>query len=153
MKLNRLALLFLLLAGGAWAGSNNTQDVDVTIPAINEVAVSGDVTLVFSTPAGGSGFADATDATTTLNWTTNQPSREITIAYDAGETGLTLKCQATSVTGGTSAGQLTIMTSAQDFVTAIANTTGSATLSYTCSATMNATTSAYVVTFTIQEAV
>ncbi len=153
MKTLRLASFLLLLAGVAMAGNTATQNVDVTIPAVDEVAVSGDATITFATPSGGSGFSDATDASTTLSWTTNQSGREITIAYDAAHSGITLKCEATSISGGTSAGQITLGTSAADFVTSIDNTSGSATLSYTASATLSATTSAYVVTFTIQAAV
>ena len=152
MKSLFLTAIFLVLATGAWASSTATQNVDVTIPAIDEVSVSGDVTLTFTAPTGGDGFTDATDASTTLDWSTNQATRKITIVYDAAETGLTLKCEATSASGGTSAGELTLSTTAQDFVTAISNTTGSGTLSYTCSATMSASTAAYVVTFTIQSA-
>jgi hypothetical protein len=118
------------------AANSDNHQVTVTVSAVNEAAITGgNITLTINSATPGSDLDDATDATTSLAWTTNEASKKITVTGDQASPTFTLKVEATGVTGGTSAGQLTVTNSAQDFVTGVATTTGGATLSYTAQAT------------------
>ena len=151
--LTAVSIALLGLSGTALAASSASHDVTVTVSAINEVAVSGgNLTLTISTATAGSEPDAATDSTTCdLSWTTNEASKKITVAAGAAISGATLKVTAANVTGGTSAGQITLSSTAQDFVTGISTTTGSCDLSYEASATASQGTSSntHTITYTI----
>ncbi len=150
------SLAALSLTGTALAGSSASHDVTVTVSAINEVAISGgNITLTIDAATPGSDPDPATDSTSCdLSWTTNEASKKITVAAGAAISGATLKVQAANVSGGTSAGQVTISDTAQDFVTGISSTTGSCDLSYEASATASQGTSSntHTITYTITAA-
>lgn len=148
-------LYLVLFAVMVFAADNDNHQVTVTVNAINELAVTGgDITLTISTATPGSNPDAATDATCGLQWTTTEASKKITVVTDQAAANYTLKVQATSVSGGTSAGQITITNSAQDLVTGVATTTGNCTLSYEASATaaQGAGTVVHVITYTITAA-
>ncbi len=155
--LSLLSLAALGVSGSALAASSASHDVTVTVSAINEVSVAGgNLTLTISTATAGSEPDAATDSTTCdLAWTTNEASKKITVASGTTISGATLKVTAANVTGGTSGGQLTLSTTAQDFVTGVATTTGGCDLSYEASATAADGTSSttYTITYTITAAV
>lgn len=125
----------LALSGTAFAGASDSHTVTVQVDAINEIAVAGDVTLTIDSAVAGSEPIAATDSTATLAWTTNEVSRKITVATDLATPVYALTVDATGVAGGTTAGVVTLSTTAQDFVTAISETTGNATLAYSATAT------------------
>lgn len=146
------ALTVLFSASMVLAADSDGHTVTVNVSAINEVAITGgNVTLTINNATAGAEPDDATDTSTSLDWTTNEQSRKITVVSDNATPNFTLKVQATGVTGGTGAGEITVTDSAQDFVTGIAETTGSATLSYTASATASAGDGSdiHTVTYTI----
>ena len=151
-----IAVLALGLATMVMAASSDNHTVTVTVTAINEVGISGgNVTLTINSATPGSEPDDATDSTTTdLLWTTNESTKKITVDTDLAAPDFTLTVEAASVSGGTSAGEVTLSTTAQDFVTGVSTTTGSCDLSYTASATASDGTGSEVhtVTYTITDA-
>lgn len=146
------AILIISSVGLLFAGDNDSHQITVQVNAINEVAITGgNKTLTISTATAGSNPNDATNSECTLAWTTNETSKKITVATNLASQNFTLKVEATSVSGGTTAGQKTITDTAQDFVTAVATTVGGCTLSYTASATAAQGTGSdvHTITYTI----
>lgn len=151
-----VAGLALILSGVAMAANNDSHQVLVQVSAINELAISGaNLTLTIDSATAGSEPDDATDSTTTdLLWTTNQASKKITVATSLASQNFTLKVVAQNVSGGTAASEVTLSTTAQDFTTAIATTTGSCDLAYTARATAAQGTGSdvHTVTYTLTAA-
>jgi hypothetical protein len=149
------ALMITLSAGFVCAGSNDNHTVTVQVNAINEIAISGgSKTLTINAAVAGSNPTSVTNAQCNLAWTTNETSKKITVATNVSSPNFTLKVEGTSVSGGTSAGQVTLTDSAQDFVTGVAETIGNCTLFYTASATAAQGTGSdvHTVTYTITAA-
>ena len=148
-----MLMAIMLVPSSAFAASSANHTVTVNVSAINEVSISGgNVTLTINAAVAGSNPTDATDATTAdLLWTTNESSKKITVATNLASPDFTLKVVAASVSGGTAATEVTLSTTAADFVTAVSTTTGSADLSYTASATAAEGTGsdAHTVTYTM----
>lgn len=158
MKCTRFLVVMAVvaLAGAAWAADNDSHTVTVQVNAVNELAISGgNLTLTINSATAGSELDDATDSTTCdLAWTTNQATRKITVATDLGSPDFTLKVVAQNVSGGTAASEVTLSTTAADFVTAVSQTTGSCDLAYTASATAAQGTGSdvHTVTYTVTAA-
>jgi len=136
--LTTIAAAFVVcVAGTASGGSSASHTVTVTVSAINELAISGgNITLTIDSATTASGPDDATDSTTCdLLWTTNEASKKITAETDLAAPNFALKVVAANVSGGTAASEVTLSTTAADFVTGVGTTTGSCDLSYTASAT------------------
>ncbi|HEY3296330.1 MAG TPA: hypothetical protein VGL38_12960 [bacterium] len=134
------------------ASNTSNHQVTVHVDAINEAAVTGgDITLTINAATAGSQPNNATDATCHLNWTTNEAGKKITVETDQAAPVYTLKVTATAISGGTAAAQVTVSNVAQDFVTAVATTIGTCTLSYVASATAAQGTGedVHVVTYTL----
>jgi hypothetical protein len=118
------------LAGSAFAASDTaTQTVTITVEEIAQLGVSGDpgtLTLANATTTPGSLPTAATDATTSLSWTSNvaATTRKITAAIDSDYTaGVVLKATLAEPAGtnGTTGGQQTLGTTATDMLTGITN--------------------------------
>ena len=122
-KLIILASMALLLGlfASAYAADNTSQTVTYEVQAINEITVSGNPgALVISTATAGSEPDAATDATTSYSVTTNGTNKRITGSIDTAMPANTaLLVSLTAPTGGSSAGQVTLSTTAQDLVTGI----------------------------------
>ena len=148
--------LALILSGVAMAANNDNHQVTVQVSAINELAITGaNLTLTINNATAGSEPDDATDSTTCdLLWTTNQASKKITVATSLASPNFTLKVVAQNVSGGSAASEVTLSTTAQDLVTAIATTIGDCDLAYTVSATAADGTGSdiHTVTYTITAA-
>jgi len=126
----------------------------VTVNTINELSiVGGNITLTVATATAGSEPDADTDATTGLLWTSNVSAKKITIQTDLSSPTFTLNAVALGASGGTAASQVTVSTSAQDFITDVATTTGACTNQYTGSATAAEGTGSDIhsVTFTITD--
>ncbi len=134
-----LAFLCCGLATTAIAQSAN-QDVTIVVADINEVSVSGNLTLTINSATAGSNPDDATDNTTSYSITTNGTNKKITGQLDvAYASGISLAVDVTAPTGGTSQGQKTLSTTAQDLVTTMSKLVGSTlTITYTAAATLSA---------------
>lgn len=155
MKKIAFILLIILvstffLIGNAISADNDNHTVTVTVSAVNEVAISGgNITLTINSATAGSDLTDATDSTTCdLDWTTNESSKKITVATDQGSPDYTLKVVAANVSGGAAASEVTLSTTATDFVTAIGTTIGGCDLNYTAEATVSDGTGSNVHTVT-----
>jgi len=130
--------LVLGLIGLAMAANTDFHTVTVQVLAINEAAITGgDLTLTINTATAGQEPDDAVDNTTCdLAWTTNEATKKITVETNLAAPTFTLKVVAQNVTGGTAETEVTLSTTgANDFVTAISETTGGCDLQYTASAT------------------
>jgi molybdopterin-binding protein len=143
------------LIGLAMAGDTDNHTVTVEVQAINEAAISGgNLTLTINTATAGQEPDDAVDNTTCdLAWTTNESSKKITVETDLASQNFTLKVVAQNVTGGTAASEVTLSTTAGDFVTGVATTTGGCDLQYTASATAAQGTGSdvHTVTYTLTD--
>jgi hypothetical protein len=151
------ALVFLLGWYGIGRGqSSANQTVTVQVAAINEIAVTGgNITLTINTATAGSEPDAASDnSSCDLLWTTTEASKKITVATDQASPTFDLMVKPKFVTGGTGvSGEVTLTTSAQDFVTDVATTTGSCDLQYNAVATASDGTGSEVhtVTYTLTD--
>ncbi len=86
-----LSVGILSLGQSAFSADTAEQTINITVPVVNEITVSGAASLVVQTPAAGAGFADVTNSLTTYAITTNQSNKKITGALAAAmPTGLKL---------------------------------------------------------------
>lgn len=148
MKAQKVWVLFLAMAlvvfgfgAMAQAGDTATQIVTFDVQAINEITVSGPVSLTISTATAGDQPDSDTDDTTTYNITTNEKGKKITAKIDSNmPTGTTLKVNLTAPTaGGSSVGDVTLGTSDADVVNGIGQVAESnLPITYTFSATVSA---------------
>ena len=143
-------LMSLAMAGMALAADTDNHQVTVQVVAINEVGITGgNITLTINSATAGSQPTDDVDNTTCdLAWSTNQSSKKITVQTSLGSPNFNLKVIAQSVTGGTAGSEVTVGTSAQDFVSSISTTVGSCDLQYTASATLSDGTGSDIHTIT-----
>lgn len=150
-------VLAVLVSVGVYAADNISQTVTYQVSSIDEISVSGNPSaLIVNTAVPGSQPTAATDASTSYSITTNNSSRKITSAINSAMPANTsLKVTLTAPTGGSSAGQVTLSTTAQDLVTAISTLAESGlSISYEFSATLAAgiiSSSQRTVTLTIAD--
>ncbi|MGA1875949.1 MAG: hypothetical protein ACMUIA_10110 [bacterium] len=131
--------VFIFGTGDLAEAQTATQLVTFEVQAIDAVSVSGDPgALVIGGAAAGSPPTSATDSTTSYAITTNQANRRITGAIDSAmpaNTTLSINLAA-PIASGTSAGDVSLSTTALDLVTGINALAESArTITYTFSAT------------------
>ena len=145
----------LVLQLNTKAGDTDYCNVEMEIITINEFdLVGGNVTLIVDSAVPGSD-PEATDNTTAdLKWTTNVSGKKITVQTGLGSPQFTIKVVAQNITSGTAAPEITLSTTAADFVTGIANAAGSCDLCYTAIAPVTAGTGTDVhqVTYTYTDA-
>jgi hypothetical protein len=150
-------LIIALLVSAAAASANAqtaTQTVTFQVDAINQVAVSGTPTLAISAAVAGGAPTSVTSTGNTWAVTTNQTNAKITASIgSAMPTGVTLSANLGAPSGATSAGYLTLSTTAVDVVTGITKLNATAlSLGYKLDATSAAgviASTTRVVTFTI----
>jgi hypothetical protein len=126
---------------GVSSAQTANQTVTIVVADINMISVSsGSITMTINSATAGSNPDDATDTATTYAITTNGSAKKITAALGtAYASGISLALTLTAPTGGTSAGAITLTTSAQNLVTGIATLAESSLgISYTASATPSA---------------
>lgn len=111
----------LVSSCGALAADNANHTVGYAVSAINEIAISGNVsTMTVSTATAGSEPDPVTDATQTYDITTNGTNKKITAALDTNMgTGLTLALTAAAPTGASANSEVSLSTVAADVVTGI----------------------------------
>jgi hypothetical protein len=174
MKWRTILLATCLGALGilAWAQSD-TATFTYTIPAVDVIDVSGNVTISLATPAAGQVFASGTDSSTTMAFSTNNElARNITVQLSAAmPAGTRLQLEASGGTrttdnlgfsGGhmpTFAGPVTLTTTATPLASSSGATGGfkevavtGVSLEYVLSASLDAapqTGATRTVTFTI----
>jgi len=139
MKLIRyVAPAFALVAAAAVdaAAQTATQDVSFEVQAINELAFTGSPSLVISAGTAGSAPTSVT-ANASYAVTTNETGRKITAALSSGlPDGVTLSVSLAAPSGASSAGTVSLGTTAKDVVTGIGGVSASGlSVTYTLSAT------------------
>jgi len=154
MSFLNLAILAIFLVvfrpAHSSAATTDNHTVTVTVNAINEIAiVGGNISMTINTATAGDDPNNDVDATTGLLWTSNETGKKATIQTDLAAPSFTLKAVATGVSGGSAASEVTLTTTAQDFITGIATTTGSGTIQYTSVATSAQGTGSDIHTITI----
>ncbi|HST63326.1 MAG TPA: hypothetical protein VLK84_31740 [Longimicrobium sp.] len=96
-----------------------TQTVSYEVAAVDQISVSGSPSLVVNTATAGSALTSAS-ASGTYAVTTNGTGRKITASLDSNmPSGVTLTVSLGAPTGASSAGTVTLSTTAQDVVTGI----------------------------------
>ena len=160
MTTRPLSLLLVLLVCGATSASaqTDTQDVTVVVQEVNEIVVSGNVSITLNSLDGGGDYNDVTDASTTYDLTTNGTNKKITAVLGAEyATGISLAVLLGAPTGATAAGSAQTLnaSTATDLVTGISNSGSGLSISYTASATSAAATNGagetQTVTFTVTD--
>lgn len=142
----------LLAIGTAHAADSATQDVDITVQAVNEISVGAAVTLAInSATAGGN---PSGNASSTYSITTNSTASKKITAQLAGAltSGLSLSVNLQAPSTGSSAGVTSLTTTASDVVTSIEAVAATGlTISYAATATVAVAPNTYAadVTYTI----
>jgi len=137
------------------SATSATATATFTIATINAISVTGNpAAFNINAAVAGSPPTNVTDISTTYAVTTNATSQRIQGSIDTGmPTGVTLSINLTAPTGGTSAGAVSMTTTAQNLVTGISNVAQSGLqICYTVSATPSASPAAATtrtVTYTI----
>jgi hypothetical protein len=154
MKSLHVVAALALIAGSAHvaAGQTATQDVTITVSAVDEISVSASTVSITV------GVGTVHNTATTYSVTTNSSTaRVITGQITSGgnlPTGVTLTVSLAAPTGGTSLGAVTLTDAAADLVTGVSNVAATGKqIDYAASATVAAAAgplSARTVTFTIQ---
>lgn len=162
-RMKRITAIVLAAAVMSFAAAGFAQDdhtVSIAVSAVNEINVSdGAVTLTINAATAGDNLTAVTDNSSSLDWTTNQATRRITVALGAEyASGITLAVQAGAPSGtgtavGTQAGgYVNLSTTAADLVTAISNAYATSTLTYRATADVTAgvvASESQTVTYTI----
>jgi len=115
-----------------------SQSVTVTVQEINELSISGDVTLTIATASPGTGPDPVNNVSASYNLTTNGSNKKIIGAIDvAYSAGLSLSALLTAPSGGSASIQ-TLSTTAKDLASGFGLTAETGlTISYTATATIN----------------
>lgn len=114
-----LVLAVSVLAARDASAQTATQTVSYEVTAVDQISVSGAPSLVVNAATAGNALTAAT-ASGTYAVTTNGSDRKITASVDSNlPTGVTLTVTLGAPTGATSAGAVTLSTTAQDVVTGI----------------------------------
>ncbi|HET6230091.1 MAG TPA: hypothetical protein VFE05_08480 [Longimicrobiaceae bacterium] len=141
MKTLRIAVpaLALLAFAGAAHAQTATQSVAYEVQAINQIAFTGSPSLTISTATAGSAPTSVT-ANGSYAITTNETDRKITAELDSDmPAGTTLSVTLAAPSGATSAGAVSLSTTAQDVVTGISTVNQSGlNAGYTLAATVAA---------------
>lgn len=134
-----LSLMTLAVAGTAGAQSPS-QTINFSVAAINQVAVSGTVTLNVTTAVAGSNPTQATDNGSTWAVTTNQSGAKISASLDSDmPSGLTLQVSLGAPSGATSAGAKTLSSASVDLVTGVSQVaTSGLSMNYSLDAALSA---------------
>ncbi|HEU4628107.1 MAG TPA: hypothetical protein VFS08_00070 [Gemmatimonadaceae bacterium] len=130
------AAALVLATAGTAAAQTGTQDVGYEVQAINQIALTGSPSLAITAATAGSAPTTVT-ANATYAITTNETSRKITAQIESDmPSGVTLSVTLAAPTGATSAGAVTLGSTAQDVVTGISTLNESGlSVTYTLSAT------------------
>ena len=149
--------IILMMTCPLMAANNDNHDVTVTVSAINELTVSGNIVITIDAAVAGQPPTFETDNTSTMSYTTNSATnKKVTGQYSVtgGEIGLTFEATVTS-TSGASAGQVTLIAaSATDVITGLTQCADAdETLTYEVTATVGAGVGdhVYTVTYTLTD--
>jgi hypothetical protein len=114
-----LAIAASVFAAKDASAQTATQTVSYEVAAVDQISVAGSPSLVVNSATAGNALNSAT-ASGTYAVTTNGTNRKITASIDTNmPTGVTLTVSLGAPTGASSAGTVTLSTTAQDVVTGI----------------------------------
>lgn len=114
-----LAIAASVFAAKDASAQTATQTVSYEVAAVDQISVSGSPSLVVNTATAGSALTSAS-ASGTYAVTTNGTNRKITASLDTNmPSGVTLTVSLGAPSGASSAGTVTLSTTAQDVVTGI----------------------------------
>lgn len=136
-----LAVMLLIFYPGEVAGQGTSSaTVTLTLSAVNEFSVAGSPSLIVDTASPGAEPGEATVTGPTYNISTNETSKKITGSINSAmPANVTLKINLAAPTGGSSAGDVTLSTTAADLVTGISQVAqGSLAITLKLSATVAA---------------
>jgi hypothetical protein len=155
-----LAVFFALICfpRGVYAqtyGFDNNNTVTVTVATITNVAVSsGSVSLTMAlanVTAGQDLMGPVTNTATSLLWGINSSLKKVTVKTSLVAPKYTLKLLAVSPTTGTAAPEVTLSTTAADFMINLGRSSGTCTLQYSgyALASTGVGSDSHTITFTI----
>ncbi len=153
------ALAFVVLAGTpvlSYAQTYGTANhrVTVTVNAITVLQLSsGIINLAISgsNAIAGQDQMTVTDQSSTLSWGTNSSLRKVTVNSNVAAPKFTLKVVAVNPTSGNATSEVTLTTSAADFILNIARSSGTCGLLYTgiALASQGTGTDSHTITYTV----
>jgi hypothetical protein len=154
LKIAALAATLVVSSAVAAQAQSTTQNVTYAVSAINQVSVTGTLTLTISTATAGTAPGAVTNSTSSWAVTTNGTNKKLTASLNSNmDTGVTLSLTAVAPSVGTSAGKKSLSTTAVDLVTGMAGVAESGMgLTYELAATLAAgviASSSRTVTFTL----
>jgi hypothetical protein len=138
--------------GAVHAADSATQDVDITVQAVNEISVGTAVALTVNSASAGvnpTGIISSTYSITTNSTVSKKITAQLTGALTAG---LTLSANLQAPSTGTSAGATPLSTSPVDVVNSIEAVAATGlTISYAATATVAVAPNSYIaeVTYTV----
>jgi len=161
--INTVLLLAALVVGALCASfpiaqaqvfGSGHHTVTVQVSPITAVAISGgsvSLAITGASAVAGQDQMSVTDQSTQLLWGINSSAKKITVKTSLAAPLFTLNLLALNPTQGTASAQVTLSTTAQDFLLNIGRSSGSATLRYTgiALASKGTGSDAHVITFTV----
>lgn len=150
-----LVLLAFPLCVHAQTYGSSSHTVTVTVATINNLAVnSGSVSLTISAAdvtAGQNVMGPVVNTATSLLWGINSSLKKVTVQTNLGAPMFTLKVLAVAPTQGTASAEVTLSTTATDFLINLGRSSGTYTLQYTGTAlaSTGTGTDSHTVTYTI----
>ncbi|HEY4613378.1 MAG TPA: hypothetical protein VII11_10370 [Bacteroidota bacterium] len=137
--------------GQTYGSDNHTVTVQVsTITMVSVTLGAVPMTITGAGVAAGQDQMTVTDQSSQLRWGINSSLRKITVATNLAAPLFTLKVLALSPTQGTAASEVTLSTTAADFMLNVGRSLGNCTLQYTgiALASQGTGTDSHTVTFT-----
>ena len=142
--------VLLLVTGGAAMAADQT--VNLTVGAVDHVAITGAIVDLSITTATNGVLDGDTDSSSSLAWGTNQADRVISVVSSMNSAfTLTVAASEVGAGEGTAAGAVAVSTTPVNLITAISQCSGTSPLLYSASADFSDGTAveAHTVTYTI----
>lgn len=151
-----MILASAIVPQGAFAQLPYTRshNVTVTVATVNIVTVSANTTLTISSAAVTAGvnlMGPVTNSATSLRWGFNSALRKVTVRTNLAAPKYILKVLAVAPTQGTASAEVTLSTTATNFLINTGRSSGTCTIQYTGSALASAGlgTDTHTITFTV----
>ena len=149
------ALLLLSLQNAAAQGGSDFHTVTVQVSTITAVQVSSgtvNMNIAGASTVAGQDQMSIVDQSTSLLWGINSSLKKITVNTSLAAPKYTMKVLAVSPSVGTASAEVTLSTTAADFMINVGRSSGSCTLKYTgiALASQGTGSDAHTITFTIQ---
>ena len=152
---NLAVMFFVVLAtAGAQTYGTSSHTVTVQVSQVTLIQISASsvgLTISGANAVAGQDAMSVSDQSTTLLWGTNVSQRKVTAQTNLAGPIFALKVLAVNPTQGTAAPEVTLSTTAQDFLTNIGKSSGTTQLQYTgvALASQGTGSDAHTLTFTV----